>query len=154
VKVSKLYAANGATAKTTIYPGRSICLPAGATEVSNEAPTTTKAPATTVPPTTAPATTAPARTYQPSEVEAIIRSTWPDELEEKALAITWRESNNKPGARNSCCYGLFQLNYSAHRRWLSDIGVSSATQLLDPQVNATAALTLYHRAGGWGPWGG
>jgi hypothetical protein len=34
------------------------------------------------------------------------------------------------------------------------MGVTSATQLYDPTVNATVAYALYQRAGGFGPWGG
>jgi len=139
VKVSALYKANGANASTPLYAGRSICLPQGAA-----APTTTAAPATTV----------PARTYSRAEVEAIIRAVWPDDQEEKALAIAWRESNHKPTARNWCCHGLFQIHWNAHKSWLSGIGVTDSSQLLDPLVNANAALALYNRAGGWGPWGG
>jgi hypothetical protein len=37
---------------------------------------------------------------------------------------------------------------------LATIGVTSSSQLFDPLVNANAALALYNRAGGWGPWGG
>jgi LysM repeat protein len=148
VKVSALYTANNANASTPLYAGRSVCLPQGATVPS--APTTAPTPA----PTTAPATTAPQRTYTRAEVEAIIRAVWPDDQEEKALAIAWRESNHKPGVRNWCCYGLFQLHWSAHKSWLATIGVTSSSQLFDPLVNANAALALYNRSGGWGPWGG
>jgi LysM repeat protein len=145
VKVSALYKANGANASTPLYAGRSICLPQGAA-----APTTAPAPA----PTTAPATTVPSRTYTRAEVETIIRAVWPDDQEEKALAIAWRESNHKPTARNWCCHGLFQIHWNAHKSWLAGIGVTDASQLLDPLVNANAALALYNRSGGWGPWGG
>jgi LysM repeat protein len=146
VKVSALYAANGASAQTPLYPGRSVCLPAGAAP----APT-----ATTAPPTTpAPTTTVPQKTYTKAEVESIIRAVWPDDLEDKALAIAWRESNHKPGVRNWCCFGLFQMHWNAHKKWLATIGVTESSQLFDPLVNANAALTLYYRAGGWGPWGG
>jgi len=55
---------------------------------------------------------------------------------------------------NSCCYGLFQIHWEAHRSWLSSMGVTSAWQLYDAKVNAVAAYTLYQRAGGFGPWGG
>jgi hypothetical protein len=54
--------------------------------------------------------------------------------------------------RNSCCYGLFQIYYSAHKTWLASIGVTSAAQLYDPRVNASAALALYNTSG-WAPWG-
>jgi hypothetical protein len=85
-------------------------------------------------------------------VADIIRSIWPDELEDHALQIARRESNLQPAARNSCCYGLFQIHWQAHRSWLAGIGITSASQLLDADTNARAAYALYQRAGGWGPW--
>ena len=79
---------------------------------------------------------------------------WPDDIEDRALEIAWRESNYKSNVNNWCCYGLFQIHWQAHQRWLATIGVTSVAQLLDPAVNATAAYTLYQRSGGFGPWGG
>ena len=179
VKVStkELLAANGATARTALYPGRTICLPASATiPTVAPAPTAPKqaavqqaapAPKPTAPkptvvqaatPAPAPATTAAptpsVRSYSQAESVAIIREIWPDELEERALAIAWRESNHKHTARNSCCHGLFQIYFNVHKGWLKDLGITSSSHLYDPYLNARAALTLYMRAGGWGPWGG
>ena len=157
VTTKALLAANGATTSTPLYPGRSICLPAGATT-----PTAPKAPTTTVKktvtPTTAKAPTttvkqvAPAKTYTRAQVEAIIREIWPDELEDEAVRIATRESNLLPTAQNYCCTGLFQIYFNVHKSWLAKIGVTSATQLKDPRVNAFAALVLYNRSGGWAPW--
>lgn len=162
VTLDALLGQNGATVEAALFPGESVCLPAGA-----QAPTTSRVPATTRPtPTTprppattrAPATTAapapPARTYSRDEVISIIRFVWPDDLEDKALAIAERESNFVPTANNYCCYGLFQIYWSVHQRWLWNMGVSSASQLYDPATNAAAAFALYQRSGGWGPWGG
>jgi len=84
-------------------------------------------------------------------VEDIIRFVWPDDLESRAVRIAYRESRFVPTARNACCYGIFQINWRVHRSWLADIGVTSAQQLLDPGVNARAALALYDRDG-WHPW--
>ncbi len=172
VTLSAVLAANGATTATNLYPGDTVCLPPGAAK----APATTAAPkpkaTTTAPPVTTDApkpkpttttdapkpkatpTTVPSRTYSREEVEQIIRDVFPDELEEHALEIARRESNYKPTARNWCCYGLFQIHWSAHKSWLAGLGVTDASQLFDPLVNATAALALYNRSGGWGPWGG
>jgi hypothetical protein len=55
-------------------------------------------------------------------------------------------------AQNSCCYGIFQMHWTAHQSWLSGLGITTPQQLFDPTVNARAAYTLYQRAGGWGPW--
>lgn len=155
VTLKQLLAANGATAKTKLFAGHTVCLPEAATapvstSASTSAQNTAAQPAAAQP---APTTTAvPARTYTAAEVEAIIREVWPDDLEDEALRIARRESGLKPTAKNSCCYGLFQLYFTVHQKWLSGVGVTSSGQLLDPLVNANAALTLYNRAGGWGPW--
>jgi hypothetical protein len=97
---------------------------------------------------------APASTAGPAEVEAIIRAVWPDDLENRAIEIAQRESKLRPTAKNSCCYGVFQIYWSVHKSWLAGLGITSADQLYDPTLNARAALALYERAGSWGPWGG
>jgi hypothetical protein len=118
---------------------------------------TTKAPAkttvTTKPkPTTTPAPTAPPRVYGADEIVNLIRSMWPADSVDHALAIAWRESNYQPGVHNSCCYGLFQINAYSHAARLSAHGWTIA-DLYDPVKNITIALELYSEAG-WGPWGG
>ena len=172
VSMKSLLAANGATINSLLLPGRSICLPTGAvapgppaTNAPVAKPPSTTAPATTQPkptptqPTTPPATTAPPTTqpkpppnvYTKAQVAQIIRDVWPDDLEDEAIRIATRESNLIPTVRNSCCYGLFQIYYTAHRTWLASMGITSAAQLYDPRVNATAALALYNNSG-WAPW--
>ncbi|MEP6296280.1 MAG: hypothetical protein ABJ382_03065, partial [Ilumatobacter sp.] len=123
---------------------------------------TTEPPSTTTPATTTPVTSTPdtavPTTGTPNtgasadEVKQIIRDVWPDELEERALEIAFRESRYVPTAKNYCCYGIFQIYWSVHRSWLSGIGITSDQQLFDPATNARAAYALYQRAGGWGPW--
>ncbi|MFN8024245.1 MAG: LysM peptidoglycan-binding domain-containing protein [Acidimicrobiales bacterium] len=137
ITMKALLAANGATATTVIHPGRTLCLPAGATPSSNSS----SSPAA-----------ASIKAFTAAENEATIRAIWPDDLEDEAVRIAKRESNLQNKAKNSCCYGLFQINYNAHKSWLAGIGVTSATQLLDPTVNATAAYTLYQRSGSFRPW--
>ena len=141
VTTSALLSVNGANSSTIIHPGDEICLPPGA-RIS--------APATTSPPpaTTAPKPPAPSQ----SEAEAIIREIWPDDLEEEALRIAWRESRYIATAENYCCLGLFQIYWNVHRGWLAGIGVTDRDQLFDARTNARAAYALYQRAGGWGPW--
>lgn len=87
----------------------------------------------------------------PGDVEAIIRDVWPDEIEGWAVSVASRESNLQPGARNWCCYGLFQIYFQVHRSWLDDYGVYQPSDLFDPRVNATVALALY-QATGPEPW--
>ena len=156
VSVKDLLAANNASTSTPLYPGRDICLPKNASTPSAVPATTAPAkvtPTTAKPTTTAaPTTTLPSRTYTAAEVEAIIRDVWPDDLEDEAVRIARRESNLQPTARNACCYGLFQIYWSVHKGWLSQMGVTSAEQLFDPRVASTAGYTLYQRSGGWGPW--
>ncbi len=181
VDIADLFAVNDATSDTPLYPGRTICLPIGARTPPPPAttPATTQAPATTPAPSgasssgsrstaTKPTATTPRSTIAPTttvappassnatadQVQAIVRAVWPDELEERALEIAWRESNFRATAKNNCCYGVFQIYWSVHRSWLGDLGITSPEQLYDPTLNARAALTLYQRAGGWGPWGG
>jgi hypothetical protein len=88
----------------------------------------------------------------PGEIEQIIRDVWPDDLEEQALRIAWRESSYNPRAQNFCCSGLFQIYYEVHAGWLADIGVGSVEDLYNPRLNALAAYTLYQRSGSWEPW--
>lgn len=179
VSMKSLLAVNVATTATLLLPGKTICLPTGAVAPGPPAttapvtkspstaaptttqpkPTTTKAPTPTTTPTTTPATTAPpvtqppppVNTYTREQVAQIIRDVWPDDLEDEAIRIATRESNLIPTVRNSCCYGLFQIYYSAHRTWLATMGITTAAQLYDPRVNATAALALYNNSG-WAPW--
>ena len=77
---------------------------------------------------------------------------WPDELEARAIEIATRESTLVATAKNSCCYGLFQINWESHKAWLAGLGVTSPDQLFDAATNARAAYALYQRSGGWGPW--
>ncbi len=169
LSLREVLAANSATTKTAIYPGRSVCLPSNASAPTTAAPvapattvkTSTAAPVTTVKATTTtvkttststPAAAAPTTSYSRAEVEAIIRQVWPDDLENEAVRIATRESNLDPGVRNYCCFGLFQIYYNVHKTWLSQMGVTSAEQLYDPMTNAYVAYAMYLKAGGWGPW--
>ncbi|MFM2076782.1 MAG: hypothetical protein RJA49_672 [Actinomycetota bacterium] len=161
VTLTALLAANGATSSTSLYPGRSICLPAGArtpavsTSSSSSSSSSSSAKPTT--PTTTkpkpgPVYTPPTTTYTKDQVRQIIRDVWPDSLEDEAIRIATRESNLVPGVKNYCCYGLFQIYWGVHRQWLASIGITSAAMLWDPRVNAYAAYVMYQRSGGWGPW--
>ena len=124
---------NDASMSTLILVGREVCVPA-------------------VPVAAAAKPVVSVKIYSRQEVEQIIREIWPDDLEARALAIVDRESNLNPLAKNSCCYGLFQIYYKYHKNWLPGVGVTSVNQLLDPRLNTLAAYTLYQRNNGWGPW--
>ena len=173
ISLGDLLAANAASADTALYPGSEVCLPAGArmpsppttnspttappavaaptTATTNPGTATTAAPTTVAPTTTA----APATAVAPSQVQALIREIWPDDLEEKALEVAYRESRYVATAYNGwCCYGIFQIHWTAHKGWLAGIGVTSAQQLFDARTNIELAYAIYVRAGGWAPWGG
>ncbi|MEI8238011.1 MAG: LysM peptidoglycan-binding domain-containing protein [Actinomycetota bacterium] len=157
VSLKALLAANQASASTALYPGRKICLPAGARvthPVSHASVSHASASHASVGVAVSHQFYAPPRAYTPSEVEHIIRQVWPKNLADHAVLIARRESNLVPTARNFCCSGLFQIYYSVHAHWLSNYGITNAQQLLDPRTNAYAALLLYYRSGGFGPWGG
>ncbi|MEQ1874741.1 MAG: LysM peptidoglycan-binding domain-containing protein [Ilumatobacteraceae bacterium] len=154
VTMKEVLKVNAASASTFLLVGRKICVPANSTTPT--VPTTVKVVAatpTTKKPRPAPTPTInpPTRTYTYAEVEAIIREIWPDDLETEALRIAHRESRLNPRAQNYCCYGLFQIYFNVHKKWLAEIGITSGEQLLDPYNAAKAGLRLYQRSG-WGPW--
>ena len=171
VAPQELLAENTATTDTVILPGDDICLPAGAampeppTTDASEAPTSTAsttpdatepAPTTTeAPETTAPATTvAPVANLSRSEVQELIRQTWPADEVETALAVARRESNFVATADNGwCCVGVFQIYWTVHRGWLDDFGITERSDLFDARKNIAAAYAMWQRSG-WGPWGG
>jgi LysM repeat protein len=176
ISLGALLAANGASTDTPLYPGSEVCVPQGArmpsppttatpssatasTAATTPATTTLPAPSTTTTaaPTTAAPTTAapPATVVSTSDVQAMIREVWPDDLEEKALEVAYHESRYVATAYNgSCCYGVFQIYWAAHQSWLDDLGVTSAGQLFDARTNIRVAYAIHVRVGGWGPWGG
>ena len=132
-----LLALNSASVDTAIFIGDKIC-------VSDRAQAT---PDPVVIPT---------ERYTRKQVRAIIRDVWPDDAEENAVFVATRESNLVPhvvGGKNDCCLGLFQIYWSVHKSWLARSGVTDPSQLLDPRVNAQAALDLFRRNGNsWRPW--
>ena len=93
----------------------------------------------------------PAPALDAATVEAIIREVWPDDLEDKALAIATRESKLNPSVHNWCCYGVFAIYFDMGKNFLPQMGITSPEQLLDARTNITAAYKLYTLAG-WDPW--
>ena len=132
MSLKRLLTLNGAKTSTMILVGNQIC--------------TSDQPVIVI----------PDAVYKRKDVVAIIREVWPDEHEENALFVAQRESKLNPkvvGGTRNCCVGLFQIYYSVHRSWLSTVGVTEPAQLLDPRVNAQAALALFKRNGNsWKPW--
>lgn len=138
VTLQELLKVNAATTKTKIFVGDVVCLPKSAVK------TTETRVGLVLPP--------PAKVYSAKRSKKIIREVFPDRLEERALAIAQRESRMNAAGYNWCCVGLFQINWWSHSKWLAGLGVTAPEMLLDAQVNAEAALALYKRSNGWGPW--
>lgn len=103
----------------------------------------------------APPTAAPTPVAPPTDVEQIIRDVFPDDLEDHAVAIAMRESRLQPEVinANGNATGLFQIMWTVHRSWMCpQLGVCAQSDLQDARINAEAALALFQRDGGWGPW--
>jgi LysM repeat protein len=141
VSVKSLLQANSASAQTMILIGETVCLPKGTTW---NQPSTKASGLRNL-------ATPPAR-YTRAQAAAVIREVFPNRLHARALAIAKRESKLNALAYNWCCVGLFQINWWAHKSWLKNIGVTKASQLRDARINAEAALEIYKRNSGWGPW--
>ncbi len=146
IKISELTAANGKTSRSTLLPGQELCLPKGVVTTSAAAPST-QAPTTTQPPKYV-----PTKTFTRAELEKFVRDAWPDELEENAFYVVNRESRWNPLSRNSCCIGLFQLNWNSHKSWMRNYGITDASELLNPEINAKLAYATWQRSGSWRPW--
>lgn len=87
----------------------------------------------------------------PLSNEDIIRAVWPDNLEDRAVRIAYRESRLTNHVRTWCCFGLMQI-HKIHLRWLGPLlGIWTVEQLYDPWLNAQAGYALYQRDG-WSPW--
>ena len=137
VPMSLLLKVNKANTQSHLLIGDVICLPKSAT---------------TIDPSTTLKLKAPAKRYTVKQSAAIIREIWPDNLEDRAVAIAKRESKLNAASYNGCCVGLFQIHWLAHRSWLKNIGITSASQLLDARVNAKAGYAIYKRSNGWAAW--
>lgn len=138
VTMALLLKVNKSSAKTLLLIGDVICLPRAAVTAAAPKPGLQLSP--------------PAVRYTASQSASIIKEIFPDKLEQRAIAIAKRESKLNPAAYSWCCVGLFQLNWSSHSKWLKAMGIGSAQELLDPYVATRAALQLYKRSNGWGPW--
>jgi LysM repeat protein len=138
VSLKELLQVNTATTKTKLFIGDVLCLPKSAKSATQASKGLVLGP--------------PPKIYSAKKSTAIIREIFPERLQTRALAIAKRESRMNAAAYNWCCVGLFQLNWYSHNKWLGEMGVTAPEQLLDARVNAEAALALYRRSNGWGPW--
>lgn len=138
VSLKELLAVNTATTRTKIFVGEVLCLPKRAKSATQASRGLVLGP--------------PPKIYSANKSRAIVREIFPERLHTRALAIVKRESRFNAAAYNWCCVGLFQINWYAHNKWLGEMGVTTPEQLLDARVNSEAALALYKRSNGWGPW--
>ena len=138
VSMQLLLKVNKSSTKTLILIGDVICLPRAAVTESVPASGLKLNP--------------PAKRYTAHQAAAIIKEVFPDNLEQRAIAIANRETHLNPAAWTSCCVGLFQMKWESHKKWLMAMGIGSAQEMLDPYVASRAALQLYRRSNGWSPW--
>ncbi len=138
VPMQLLLKVNKSGTKTLILIGDVICLP--------------RAAVTQASPGSGLKLNPPAKRYTAHQSAAIIKEVFPDDLEQRAIAIAKRETHLNPAAWNSCCVGLFQMKWESHKKWLQAMGIGSAQEMLDPYVASRAALQLYRRSNGWSPW--
>lgn len=151
VTSTELANVNNKTTRSTLLIGDVLCLPIGAQAVAATQPPSASSGGSS--------SSSSTRTYTRAELEQIVRDVWPDELESRAFYVVHRESrwtpnvkNAWPSRENPCCYGLFQINWTAHKTWLKDYGVTTPTQLFDPVINTKMAYVIYQRSGSWQPW--
>jgi hypothetical protein len=97
------------------------------------------------------ATPWPAQLTEAQMREVLRLAGWPDQLADEALGVAWCESRWSPGAvgDGGSSLGLFQL----WGGWFAAVGLP-LERWADPVVNATAALRVLERRGGWGGAGG
>ena len=137
VTLKELLVANGAKSSRMILIGDVLCLPKSAVTKEQTRGLSLKPPE---------------RRHTKAASEKVIREIFPDQLENRAVAIARRESKLNAANWNWCCIGLFQINWWSHKSWLKAEGITEPEQLLNARTNAEVAWMVYKRAGGWGPW--
>ena len=84
--------------------------------------------------------------------EQAIRDIWPDDSEEWALSIVWRESRcTETAVSPTGCRGLWQLALPMHADLFAAQGLDWQTSWSDPVANTRAALFLF-QSSGTSPW--
>ena len=81
---------------------------------------------------------------------------WPTELLPTLDLVMHKESRGLPDVIGAGSWGLLQLQWSAHKDWMTE-HVTSREELLDPYTNLHLGWLLYQIAAewygcGWQPW--
>lgn len=137
-------------------PATRATLPAEVPVRPSVASTTTTS--TTVPPTTT-TTTLPGisdATY-PEWWPVAVDAGWPVDLLPTLDIVMYRESRGQADVIGQGSWGLLQLQWSAHKTWMIEHGVTSREELLDPWLNLHLGWLLFqiaasHYGCGWQPW--
>lgn len=79
--------------------------------------------------------------------QCAIRLTWPDNVEDWALAVARCESGYRPNARNGSHVGLFQLTGKYHKPRATKLGYTWAQVSSEAWANAAVAYDLYAEQG-------
>jgi hypothetical protein len=124
-------------------------------KASNTTTTTTMAPTTTT--TTEPVFGIEAARYPDLWITAV-EAGWPTDRLPTLDLIAYHESRGQTDVVGTGAYGVLQIQWSAHKDWLTtELGVTEPKQLFDPLTNMVAALWLAEYAeehyGCWAqPW--
>lgn len=122
---------------------------------SSTTTSTTTLPAPPPPPAPPSSTTAapPAQVSAPPNTSCstqdLIRAIWPDDVEEWAIGIAWRESRCSNVQNSEGASGQFQLMIPLHSAFMT--AVCGSADWANAECNIRTALKLYEGVGK-GPW--
>lgn len=118
---------------------------------SSTTTSTTTLPAPPPPPAPSSSTTAapPAQVSAPPNTSCstqdLIRAIWPDDVEEWAIGIAWRESRCSNVQNSEGASGQFQLMIPMHSALMA--AVCGSADWANPECNIRTALKLYEGSG-------
>lgn len=83
-------------------------------------------------------------TYKcPEAIHAAVTAGWQIKHLDTLDSIVWAESRCQPDVVGTGAVGLTQIQWSAHKHWIEQLGYSRH-DLFDPVTNMRVALTLAH----------
>ena len=122
---------------------------------TNSTTTTSTTLPAPLPPAPSSSTTAapPAQVSAPPNTSCstqdLIRAIWPDDVEDWAIGIAWRESRCSNVQNSEGASGQFQLMIPLHSAFM--VAVCGSADWANPECNIRTALKLYEGVGK-GPW--